>query len=251
MSSIAGERLRRMESPTHGALSERSSPCQVASIESKSLWPYELQPTRLLCPWGFSRQEYWSGLPCPPPGGPPDPGIEPASSAASALAGGLFATSITWKPRVVSDGDKRWGVYSCLLKVYEGRAMSGAYRGREHPSLIKEPGWWEQMNKWGHRRRGARSPGDLRLMEWPLAVASRACWSCWRIWAEERSAVPCELSELAWLLHFELMEGFPGQKQGNWLGGSIDKLSERWWGLGPKWNKDVVRSSQFGDTFLE
>ena len=28
---------------------------------------------------GFSRQEYWSGLPCPPPGDPPDPGIEPDS----------------------------------------------------------------------------------------------------------------------------------------------------------------------------
>jgi len=28
---------------------------------------------------GFSRQEYWSGLPCPPPGGLPNPGIEPAS----------------------------------------------------------------------------------------------------------------------------------------------------------------------------
>ena len=25
---------------------------------------------------GFSRQEYWSGLPCPPPGDLPDPGIE-------------------------------------------------------------------------------------------------------------------------------------------------------------------------------
>ena len=30
---------------------------------------------------GFSRQEYWSGLPCPPPGGLPDPGIEPRSPA--------------------------------------------------------------------------------------------------------------------------------------------------------------------------
>ena len=39
--------------------------------------------------------------------------------------------------------------------------MSGEYRDREHPSLIKEPGWWEQMNKWGDRRRGARSLGDL------------------------------------------------------------------------------------------
>ena len=28
---------------------------------------------------GFSRQEYWSGLPCPPPGNLPDPGIEPMS----------------------------------------------------------------------------------------------------------------------------------------------------------------------------
>ena len=27
-----------------------------------------LQPTRLLCPWGFSRQECWSGMACPPPG---------------------------------------------------------------------------------------------------------------------------------------------------------------------------------------
>ena len=30
-------------------------------------------------PMGFSRQEYWSGLPCPPPGDLPDRGIEPAS----------------------------------------------------------------------------------------------------------------------------------------------------------------------------
>ena len=30
----------------------------------------------LLCPWGFPRQEYWSGLPFPPPGDPPDPEIE-------------------------------------------------------------------------------------------------------------------------------------------------------------------------------
>ena len=28
---------------------------------------------------GFPRQEYWSGLPFPPPGGLPDPGIEPVS----------------------------------------------------------------------------------------------------------------------------------------------------------------------------
>ena len=40
-----------------------------------------LQPARLLCPWGFSRQEYWSGLPCPPPGDLPNLGTEPRSPA--------------------------------------------------------------------------------------------------------------------------------------------------------------------------
>ena len=36
---------------------------------------------RLLGPWAFTRQEYWSGLPCPPPGDLPDSGIEPRSPA--------------------------------------------------------------------------------------------------------------------------------------------------------------------------
>ena len=35
-----------------------------------------MQPTRFLCPWGFSRQECWSGLSCPPPGDLSNPGIE-------------------------------------------------------------------------------------------------------------------------------------------------------------------------------
>ena len=46
---------------------------------------------------GFSRQEYWSGLPCPPPEDLPDPGMEPAFLKSPALAGGFFTTSITWE----------------------------------------------------------------------------------------------------------------------------------------------------------
>ena len=53
-------------------------------------WPHGLQPTRLLCPWGFSRQEYGSGLPFPPSGDLPDPGIKPRSPASPALAGRFF-----------------------------------------------------------------------------------------------------------------------------------------------------------------
>ena len=39
---------------------------------------------------GFSRQEYWSGLPCPPPRDLPDPGIKPASLTSPALASRFF-----------------------------------------------------------------------------------------------------------------------------------------------------------------
>ena len=48
---------------------------------------------------GFSRQEYWSGLLCPPPGDLPNPGMEPASLISPALAGGggFFITSATWE----------------------------------------------------------------------------------------------------------------------------------------------------------
>ena len=45
---------------------------------------------------GFSRQEYWSGLPFPPPSDLPDPGIKPTSLMSPALAGGFFITSTPW-----------------------------------------------------------------------------------------------------------------------------------------------------------
>ena len=47
---------------------------------------------------GFSRQEYWSGLPSPSPGGLPDPGIEPVSPAFPSLAGGFFTTEPLGSP---------------------------------------------------------------------------------------------------------------------------------------------------------
>ena len=46
---------------------------------------------------GFSRQEYWSGLPCPPLGDQTNPGVEPESFSSPALAGRFFTTSATWK----------------------------------------------------------------------------------------------------------------------------------------------------------
>ena len=59
-----------------------------------TLWTIALQAPLSM---GSSRQEYWSGLPCPPPGNLPNPGIEPASPA---LAGGRFTTEPPGKPPV-------------------------------------------------------------------------------------------------------------------------------------------------------
>ena len=46
---------------------------------------------------GLSRQEYWSGLPCPSPGDLPDPVIEPMSLTSPALADRFFTTNATWE----------------------------------------------------------------------------------------------------------------------------------------------------------
>ena len=55
---------------------------------------------------GFPRQEYWSGLPFPPPGDLPDPGIEPVSPA---LAGRFFTPEPPEKPDDTADGTKLVG----------------------------------------------------------------------------------------------------------------------------------------------
>ena len=69
--------------------------------------PKSLQLYLFATPWtvarqaplsmGFSRQESWSGLPCPPAGDLPYLEIEPTSLTSPALAGGFFATSATWE----------------------------------------------------------------------------------------------------------------------------------------------------------
>ena len=66
--------------------------CTQSCLTLCNLWP-----TMCLCPWDFSRQEYWSGLPFPFPGDLPDPGIEPVSLVNLALARGIFTTSTTWE----------------------------------------------------------------------------------------------------------------------------------------------------------
>ena len=73
---------------------------------------------------GFSRQEYWSGLPCPPPGHLPDPGMEPMSLVSLVLAGSFFTTSATWEApvscSVVSDSLPSHGLEFSRQEYWSG-----------------------------------------------------------------------------------------------------------------------------------
>ena len=62
-----------------------------------TLWTVALQAPLSM---GFSRQEYWSGLPFPPPGDLPNLGTEPASPVSPTLARGFFTTEPLAKPGV-------------------------------------------------------------------------------------------------------------------------------------------------------
>ena len=74
------------------------------SVVSDSATPWTVAPQALLS-MEFSRQAYWRGLPSPPPGDLPHPGIEPGSLMSPVLAGGLYT-----KHRMVCAGC----VYVCV-----------------------------------------------------------------------------------------------------------------------------------------
>ena len=97
---------------------------------------------------GFSRQEYWSGLPCPPPGDLPDSGTELTSLLSLALAGGFFTTSAPW----------------------EAAARLDLNFGSEAAEPVD---WWRSMGPhvppkvlWTQARRSARTSIPASLVPW-------------------------------------------------------------------------------------
>ena len=59
---------------------------------------------------GFPRQKYWSGLPCPPPGDLPHPGIKPRSPTCRRI---LYQPSHQGNPRIL-----QWGSLSLLQRIF-------------------------------------------------------------------------------------------------------------------------------------
>ena len=64
---------------------------------------------------GFSRQEYWTGLPCRPPGDLPDPGIKLISLRSPALSGGFFTTSAIWEAHIYTSGKSY--IHTTIYKI--------------------------------------------------------------------------------------------------------------------------------------
>ena len=127
--------------------------CSAASVVSNYLRPHGLQPTRLLLSLGFFRQEYWSGLPFPPPGDFPNSGIEPSSPEAPALQADSLSLSHEGSPweestysthcaNLQTPNERSWECWGKRLDVPVTRVpvlirMLGAHFSRKQRNMLK------------------------------------------------------------------------------------------------------------------
>ena len=91
---------------------------------------------------GFSRQEYWSGVPLPP-SGLPDPGIEPSSPVSPTLACGFVTTSATWEAQafpgqVLFIPDR--------LKCSSSKLLCLSFQGLKDKTLFYVASWAYKMS---------------------------------------------------------------------------------------------------------
>ena len=105
---------------------------------------------------GFSRQVYWSGLPCPPPGDLPHPGTDPTPLPSPALACGFVTTGATWEapPRcqTLSNEVLLAEVYLSLDKETrtnpQNKPKSPQTRTISHPFPLGLKGPYERCHSW-------------------------------------------------------------------------------------------------------
>ena len=88
-----------------------------------SLWTIALQAS-------LSRQEYWSGLPCPPQGNFPDPGIELTSLLSPVLASEFFTISAIWEALFVNIG--------LILKSSAGSLLLSSFLHQKYVVYMKK-----------------------------------------------------------------------------------------------------------------
>ena len=105
---------------------------------------------------GFSRQEHWSGLPCPPLGDLPIPWMETASPLSPALAGGFITTNATW--------EALHGAIVLMLKIENHVGVS---------SVVLIPSQWEFDPFLFSRVLCAQSLSRVQLFATPWTIPNR------------------------------------------------------------------------------
>ena len=125
------------------------SVCYAASVLSDPATPWT-EARQALLSVGFSRQEYWSGLPFPPPGDLLNSGIEPASLAAPALQVDSLLPVQPGKPRRVESclyfqkrlnfASSSRGVTVMVPRLKEGCEVLAPVAG----SSCQGPWWWQE-----------------------------------------------------------------------------------------------------------
>ena len=130
-----------------------------------------LRATACLAPlsMGFSRQNYWSGLPCPPPGDLPDVRIKPMSPASPALQADSSLLSHQGRPHPNTHKNKKRKVYH--VNRWE---ISG------DPDVCgNDEGYWSEINSSIYLpTRQLWRPG-LAIFQWTRSIACfiKALWA--------------------------------------------------------------------------
>ena len=130
----------------------------------------------------FSRQEHWSGLPCPPPGDLPNPWLEPVSLMSPELADGFFTTSTTscinikqlWTLRI-------WAMKRKGLTGQVSRRYTSLWQGLEstlHCSL--SPPWLciAIMRGLWKKCKDSGPPGEHLDQSLPRGAPDGRCYHC-------------------------------------------------------------------------
>ena len=109
---------------------------------------------QFLLSWGFSRQEYWSGFPCPPPGKLPYPGMEPRSpkfqedSLLSDLPGKLMNTgvgSLSLLQEIFLTQELNRGLLLCRWILYQLSYQKTQYKLLYYTSITKKSKRWSKF----------------------------------------------------------------------------------------------------------
>ena len=127
---------------------------------------------------GFSRQEYWSGLPCHPSGDLPNPGLELGALASPALVGEFFTTSATGEAQPHS-GCLMYEMHcaclhACMLSRFSHVRLCATPRTVAHQASLSMGILQERLLEWVAipSSRGSSQPRDqicvLCLLHWQV-----------------------------------------------------------------------------------